>query len=380
MASEFTLGVEEEYQLICADTADLTSRASRVIATDWSGDITPETQETTVEIGTRVCDSAADLGRELRRLRFQVATAAAAEGLCTVAAGLHPFSRWTEQTQTEGERYDRIIDRYGQVMRSEHIFGMHIHVAVPEQVDRALLMNDVRAYIPHLLALAASSPIFEGEETGYASYRTILNRRLPHTGPPPRFGSEDELRAYLALLLSTGCIDDEYTIYWSIRAHPEYPTVEFRVTDACPRVEDAVAIAALTRAIVAAAAAGELPASDHPFSGSAADALLASNEWQAARYGLEATLVDPAGDAGKRTLVDSVGQLLESVGPVAERLGDVDALAGVGTILARGNGADRIRDRLSSGDELPELAQWLARESLLGVGLDRRAEQREALV
>jgi carboxylate-amine ligase len=380
VAADFTLGVEEEYQLICATTAELKSRAREVLEIDWSGEIVPEHQQSMLEVGTRVCANAQELDRELRRLRLQVASAAAAEGLWSVAAGVHPFSHWEDQTRTAGERYQRVLERYGRVVRTEQIFGMHIHVALPEGVDRAQVMNEVRFYIPHLLALSASSPIYEGEDTGYASYRTILAQRRPNTGPPPRFPSETDLRRFVDLLLRTGAIEDEFTLHWSIRPHPEYPTLEFRITDACPRVEDAVAIAAMVRALVAAAAQGRLPTPAGACSESATDALLSTNEWQAARYGLDAVLVDPGSEADKTPLRESVCRLLEHLQPVAEALGDEGALSGVETIMGRGNGADRIRKRLPASDDLPELARWLARESLLGVGLDRRTKQREELI
>lgn len=344
---------------------------------DWSGELVPENQQTMLEIGTRVCASTAEVDRELRRLRFQVASAAAAEGLRTAAAGIHPFSRWEEQTRTPGRRYRKLLERFGRVIRSEQIFGMHIHVAIPEGTDRVQVMNAVREYIPHLLALSASSPVYEGADTGYASYRTILGQRLPHTGPPPRFPSAASYREWVDLLLRAGAIDDEYTFYWSIRPHPAYPTLEFRMTDACPRVEDAVAIGALCRALVAAAVEGRLPAPMALCSESATDEVLARNEWQAARFGLDGMLIDASTASGGRPLRDALARLVERLQPMAEALGDADALCGVRTILERGNGADRIRAQLSACDDLPDLARWLSRESLLGTGMDRRAEQRE---
>lgn len=375
---DFTVGVEEEYQLVCPASAELRSRAPQVLENDWSGEIHPENQQTMLEIGTRICAGAGELDRELRRLRLQAAAAAAAEGLASVAAGVHPFSPSRGQARTPGERYQSILERYGREISTEQIFGMHTHVAVPAGVDRVQVMNRVREYIPHLVALSASSPLYAGEDTRYASYRTVLVGRLPHSGPPPSFPSERSYRGFVDLLLRSGAILDEYTLYWSIRPHPEYPTLEFRATDVCPRVEDAVAIAALVRALVAAAVQGVLPAAPAACSQSAADALLASNEWQAARFGLDGVLVDPRSKGGRQPLRDAVSRLVERLAPVAQALGDGHALGGVATILVRGNGADRIRERLPACGGLPGVVRWLARESLVGVGLDRRAEQREA--
>lgn len=374
--ADFTVGVEEEYQLVSPRTGELRSRAHDVLETDWSGEIHPESQQTMLEIGTRICASAAELEGEIRRLRLQAASAAAAEELHSLAAGIHPFSRWEAHRATAGERYVKLRERYGRVIRTEHIFGMHVHVAVPGGVDRAVVMNRVRGYIPHLLALSASSPIYEGSDTGYASYRTILGQRLPNTGPPPRFPSEEAFRGFADLLVRTGAIDDGSMLYWSIRPHPRYPTLEFRVADACPRADDAVVIAALARALTAAAAEGSLPEVGGACSESAADALLAQNEWQAARYGLDAVRADPALDAGCEPLRDAVLRLRDRVAPAAESLGDGDALAGLEALLARGNGAARIREVHRARGTLPAVVEWLVEESNLGTGLDRRRSQR----
>lgn len=376
--NEFTIGIEEEYQLVSPEGGGLISRAEDVLALDWSDELHPESQQTMLEIGTRICPSARALGEDLRRLRMQVASAAAAAELRMVAAGIHPFSRWESQRRTRGARYQRLEERFGRVIRTEHVFGMHVHVAVPPGEDRVRLMRVVRRYLPHLLALSASSPVFEGEDTGYASYRTIIVGRLPFSGPPPAFASDGEYRRFVALLVETGVMEDASTLYWSLRPHPRYPTLEFRGMDACPRVEDAVAVATLVRALVAAAAEGALPEPDDGLSPSAVDALLAQNEWAAARFGLDADHVDAGLPGGREPLRDGIRRLLDAVAPTAERLGDGDALGGVEALLSRGNGADRIRRVLPSCGGLPGLVAWLARESLLGVGMDRRTEQRAA--
>lgn len=372
--ADFTLGVEEEYQLV-GDAGELHSRARDVLRTDWTAEIAGEIQETQLEVGTRVCATAAEVDAEIRRLRIQVASAAAAEEMRIVAAGVHPFSRWEEQRQASAERYSRLFRRFGRVMRSEHIFGMHVHVAVPPGVDRARLLATVREYTPHLLALSASSPVFEGSDTGYVSYRSILARRLPFSGPPPALDSEAELNRLVRLLVETGATEDPWTLYWSVRPHPKYPTLEFRVPDVCPSIEDAVAIAALARALTAAACERRLPSLVTAAPVSAVDALVREHEWLAARYGLDAVLVDPG--AGGVPLRDSVRALVQRVAPFAERLGDAAALARVEAITREGSSADRMRAVLPRCGGLPGLVEWLARESVLGTGMDRRAAQRE---
>ncbi len=377
MAGDFTVGVEEEYQLVCAETGALRSLAPDVLRDHWTEEIRPESQQTILEVGTEICDDINEVQRELRRLRLQVASAAAAQDLSIIAAGVHPFSHWEGQEGTEGERYRRIKERYGRVVRTDHIFGMHVHVAVPDGADRAQLMTLVRQYLPHLLALSASSPIYEADDTGYASYRCILGHRFPLTGPPPQFASDSDYSGFVDALVRAGAIEDEYMLYWSIRRHPEYPTLEFRSTDVCPRLEDAAAIAALIRALVVAAVEGKLVSVHTDGSQSSADALLAQNEWQAARYGLGAMLVQPRAQEGKEPVRDAIQRLIECLLPVAEAAGDDASLAGLQSILERGNGADCIRAKMQQEGDLAEVVRWLTRESLVGVDLDLRSASPE---
>lgn len=280
---------------------------------------------------------------------------------------------------SRGERYDRIREHYARVVRTEQIFGMHVHVAVPADTDRIPLIVAARWFTPHLLALSCSSPIYESKDTGFGSYRNILWRRLPLTGPFPGLRSEEEYARFTNLLVGSGAAMDLGTIYWSIRPHPEYPTIEFRIADVCPRIEDAVTIAALARALTAAAAAGRL---SHPSTGlvdTADVSVIAANEWTVARYGLDARIVDPREATGTTSVRDAIRRLVDEVAPLSEALGDGDALAGVDTILERGNAADRMRERLPQCGGLPKLVEWLAGESMLGIGMDRRAEQRGQL-
>jgi glutamate---cysteine ligase / carboxylate-amine ligase len=378
LKTEFTVGAEEEYQLVDAETGALRSRAPDVLSHDWSAEIHPELHETTLEIGTRVCSSAAELEAELGRLRFHVSTTAAAEGMRVVAAGGHPFTRWEAHEATEGERYERMLEQYGRVAWDETSFGMHIHVGVPDSVDRVQLLDRVRVYVPHLLALSCSSPFFEGADTGYASYRSILWRRWPYSGVPPRFGSMEEYCRLVDRLIAASAIDDERSLYWSIRPHSSYPTLEFRVPDVCPRMDDAVAVASLARALVVAAHDGRIePDPRSPIGPGVADAILSGNEWRAARYGLDATLVEPAANSGKLPLRSAVRQLLEVLAPVADALGDTAALAHLETILEHGNGSDRMRRVYRDAGAFPALMQWLADETLVGTGPDRRSAQRE---
>ncbi|CAN5413664.1 carboxylate-amine ligase [soil metagenome] len=373
----FTLGVEEEYQLVDAETGELRSRARCVLEWDWTGEIQPEMQENTLEVGTRVCENAGCVRTELRRLRLLAAVAAEARGLRVVAAGLHPSAHWAGQEFTDRPVYQQIRREYRRLADSQMIFGMHVHVGVPAEVDRVQVMNVVRLYLPYLLALTASSPFFLGEDTGYASYRTILWRRWPRSGPPPRFGSRAEYEQLIEWLLRTGRIDATGRLYWDMRPHHTYPTLELRVADVTPRLEDAVVAAALVRVVVVGAIEGVLREPELPTS--LLQTLLADNAWYAARDGLEAEFVDLTA-ATPRTLParEALLGLAEQLAPLAQVLGDGEVLAGLPAVLERGGAAARIRaQHQRHGGDIPALMRWLADEALLGLGLDRRREQRE---
>lgn len=374
---EYTVGVEEEYQLIDPETGDLRSSGRVVLATDWSGDIRKELQESTIEIGTRVSASSVEALRELKRLRTQAATAAAAADLGIVAAGVHPFSHWRDHRMTPDARYRQMARTYGRIARDEHNFGMHVHVAPAAGADRIELLNALRWYIPHLLALSCSSPYYEGEDTGYASFRMVLWRRWPGAGIPPRLCSEAEYRRYVDLQLRSGVIIDERSVYWLIRPHPEYPTLEFRMCDVCPSVGDAAAIAGLARTLVAAAAEGVLRA-ERPVGlcAEAWDALLSDDCWRAARYGLDAPLVDARRPAAPSAAGDAIRRLADALLPIADGLGEASALEAVEGIVARGNGASRMRRAHEAGPGFRGLMDWLAAETLVGAGMDRRGSQR----
>ena len=376
--ANFTIGVEEEYQLVDPASSDLRSSARVVLADDWTGELRKEIQESTVEIGTLVCPSSTSVRGDLARLRAQAAAAAAAQDLEVVASGLHPFTDWRRHELTAGERYARMAETYGRLARDEHNYGMHVHVAV--EGDRMRLLGAVRRYIPHLLALSCSSPFHEGEDTGFASFRMVLWRRWPGATVPPRLGSDAEYRSFVDAQLRAGVLGDERNLYWMIRPHPAYPTLEFRMCDVCPTLDHAVAIAGLTRTLVCAASEGMLPADPwSSWSEAAGDAALSDDCWRAARYGLDATVLAPTLPSGGVAMRDAVRRLIDVLRPVAEAIGEAPALDGAGRICETGNTADRLRALHATGCDLRLLVRWLARETLLGTATDRRHEQREAM-
>ena len=375
MSKDFTIGVEEEYQLVDPATLDLRSCACSVIEGDWSGDIRKELQESTIEIGTPVAGSSREVRSELARLRTQASVAAQAEDLRIVAAGLHPFADWHSHVLTAGERYARMGQTYGRIARDEHNYGMHVHVAVSD--DRIRLLNRVRRYVPHLVCLACSSPFHEGSDTGYASFRMVLWRRWPGAGVPPRLEDEREYRRFVDAQLRAGVLGDERNLYWMIRPHPAYPTLEFRMCDVCPTLDDAVAIAGLARTIVYAAAQGMLTdGRAGEWSDAALDAALSDDTWRASRYGLDAQLIETTTIGGHESARDAIRRLGDVLAPAAADIGETCALDAVARICERGNAADRMRALQGEERDLRALVGWLARETLVGTGMDRRGGQR----
>lgn len=373
---DYTLGVEEEYQLVDAGTGALRSHARYLIAGDWADELKAEMQEHTVEVETSVCERTGCVRDDLRRLRFTAAIAAEAEGMRVVAAGTHPTSPPEGHGFSPDPVYQALRETYRGLAESQAIFGMHVHVGLPRGKDRARVSNVVRLHLPVLLALSASSPYFDGRDTGYASYRSILWRRWPRTGPPPRFANEDEFRRTVAWMVDAGRIDGPARLYWDLRPHHRYPTVEVRVTDCTPRLEDAVAIAALTRAIVAGAAEGVLE--DSPLPDGLLDTVLSDNLWRASRYATRAELGDVEGSEPRTIgVADAVLRLAERVEPIAAALGDADELARLPALLERGAAADAVRAHArEAAPGSGEVALWLAEETMVGTGMDRRTRQR----
>jgi glutamate---cysteine ligase / carboxylate-amine ligase len=377
MRERFTLGVEEEYLLVEPETGELRSAGGRVLTDDRSGAVTGELQDTLVEIGTPICATAAELADRLGERRFQAASAAAVSDLELLAIGTHPFSGWKAQHLTDTERSRMLLERFRHLVRQEHICGMHVHVCVPEPHDRIALLNVVRTFTPHLLALSCSSPFHAGEDTGFASYRAVTWRRYPLSGVSPRFESAEQHRSFMDLLRRGGLIPDEKTVYWSVRPSARYPTLELRMCDVCPRVGEAVAIAALARAVVVAAAESLLTVPDDGLPAQLQDVVLRENEWIAARDGLDGALVAPDREDARLPVRRAIAELVETVRPIAESLGDGAALDDVGAILEQGNAADRLRAQYAATGDLRHVVAWGVAETRAGTGMDRRREGRE---
>ena len=372
---DFTVGVEEEYQLVDAATGALRSRARYVISGDWGGELKPEMQEHTIEVGTGVWRGSHAVRDDLARLRFTAAVAAEAQGMRIVAAGAHPFSPAGGHPFSDAPVYQELREKYRALADEQAIFGMHVHVGVPSGTDRARLCNVVRLHLPVLLALTASSPFWDGRDTGHASYRSVVWRRWPRSGAPPRFAGMAEYDALVRWMMESGSIDGPGRLYWELRPHHRYPTLEVRVTDCTPRLDDAITVAALARAVVAGAAEGLLP--DTPLPEAFLQPLLSENGWRASRHGTRAELADlESAEPRTLTAAEWVERLAERLEGVAAALGDAGELARLPELLDRGCAAEAIRGRAEQVGNGGALALWLADETVAGAGMDRRSRPR----
>ena len=358
----FTLGVEEEYQLLDARTLDLVQHIDTMLDAvaghELEGRINPELMQSVIEITTPICRSAGEVMQELSKLRAYITEVAHANALRVGSAGTHPFSLFERQRITAKDRYRALIDQMQYVARRELIFGMHVHVAVDDPEKAIKVVNGLLPQLGPLLAMSASSPFWRGEATGLASSRQMVFSAFPRSGPPPRFRDYADYAEVVGQLERSGCIADYTHIWWDIRLHPRLGTVEVRICDAVTRVEDAVAIAAYCQSLVKQLSdrydAGEEIPSYHRI-------LTSENKWLAARYGLEAPVMDLAAARRNRIpIARLVRRTVAEVAPHARELGCERELEGIAEILARGSSADRQLRVYNANRDIVEVAREIA--------------------
>ena len=340
MAHRFTIGVEEEFQIIDPATCELRSHVMQLVSAASPAivdQVKHEMHQSIVETGTQICENVADLRVEMHRTRGELVAAAERAGLQVAAAGTHPFSSWIDQVISPGERYQHIVEELQQLARSLLIFGMHIHVAMPDKQTTIDMMNMVRYFLPHLLALSTSSPFWMGRNTGLKSFRTTVFRRFPRTGIPEQFESWSAYENFVNLLVKLNCIDTGKKIWWDVRPHPTFGTLEFRMCDVTTKVEEAVAIAALTQALVVKL--HRLYKNNQSWR-LYRRALIEENKWRAARYGIEGKLID-LGKEEEVPMRALIPELLELVDDVVDDLGSRSAVEYVNTMLREGTSAER---------------------------------------
>lgn len=362
----FTLGVEEEFQIVDPQSGDLRSHVSELLASSspMLGDqIKREMHQSIVEVGTRICADVRELREEIFRNRRELSNAAERVGLAVAAAGTHPFSRWEDQIISPGVRYDNIVEELQQLARSLLIFGLHVHVGLPDRSVMIDLMNEVRYFLPHLLALSTSSPFWMGRDTGLKSYRTTIFRRFPRTGVPDHFGSWSEYENYIQLLVDLHSIDDAKKIWWDVRPHPTFGTLEFRVCDVPTSPETAVMLGALVQAIVVKLY--NLRVRNQGFR-IYRRALIEENKWRAARYGLDGKLID-FGRRAEVPMRDLALELLEFIDDVVDDLGSRKEVEHVHTVLREGTSADQQLAVFRKTNDLKAVVHHVIRQTRDGV-------------
>jgi carboxylate-amine ligase len=363
---DFTIGVEEEYQIVNPETRELRQRAQRILpkAQEAVGeDVKNELFLSQIEIGTPICRTLDEVRRELVRLRRGLISAARREGSRIVAAGTHPFSHWEDQAVTPKPRYYGIAADFQQLAREQIIFGCHVHVGISDRELAIQVMNRARPWLAPLIALAANSPFWLGIDTGYSSYRTELFQRFPMVGTPNVLASRGEYDDLVSALVETGSISDASKIYWDIRPSSHFETIEFRVADVCASIDEAVMVAGLCRALARTCyqhAVRGVPI-EH-----ARPELLRAAKWRASRFGLDGELID----IEARLAVPAaqlIEKFLEFLRPALEEAGEWDE---IGTLvletLDRGSGAKRQRDALAKRGRFEDVVDLLIEETARG--------------
>jgi len=366
MFEQFTLGIEEEFQIVDPHTHELRSHVSEILQEGkmlLGEQVKPEMIQSMIEVGTGVCRDVQEARADIIKLRGVISTLVRSKGLVIVAAGTHPFSHWQDQKIFENARYESIVEENQIIARSLLTFGLHVHVGIANPERAIQIMNAIRYLLPHVLVLSTSSPFWLGIHTGLKSYRSEVFARFPRTGIPDYFDSRGSFERYVELLVKTGCIDDGKRIYWDVRPHPFFPTLEFRICDIPTRVDDTIAIAALFQALVAKINKlldGNLTFRLHH------KMLIEENKWRAARYGLDGKMID----FGKGTEVpvrELIRELLEFIDDVVDDLRSRKEIQHIRTILARGTSADEQLRIWRETEDINAVVDWLIESTMENV-------------
>jgi glutamate---cysteine ligase / carboxylate-amine ligase len=360
-----SLGIEVELELIDVQTGELASAASEILAELGAGHpggehpkAKHELFECCIEIITGVCSTVAEAREDLAATLAEVREAAGKRGLTVICSGSHPFSLPGEQRISPSERYDRLVDEMQWMARRLQIFGVHVHVGIRSPEKAVAIANGLTAYIPHFLALSSSSPYWEGTDTGLASSRSKVFEGLPTAGLPAPIGSWADFEEYMGTLVAAEAIATVREVWWDIRPHPDFGTVELRMCDGIPTLAEIAAIAALAQSLVHHLDGldddGHAPPRPR-------DWILRENKWRAARYGLGAQLIidDQGAVSPARTEIE---RLVAQVLPDAAELGCTTELGRVLDILATGSSAERQRSVSENGKNLWAVVDQLARE------------------
>jgi len=365
----FTLGIEEEYQIIDPNTRELRSYVTQILEEGrliLQEQLKPEMMQSVVEAGTHVCHTVDEARTEIMRLRGTIASLAHKQGLTIAAAGTHPFSSWVDQEVYPHERYYGVLNEMQDAARQLLIFGMHVHVGMPDLETGIQIQNVGRYFLPHLLALSTSSPFWMGRNTGFKSYRSIIFSNFPRTGIPGQFVSYAEFQSYVDLLIKTGCIDNGKKIWWDVRPHPIFNTIEVRICDIATKVNEAIALAALIQAIfVKLYWLFEKNLSFRMYNRS----WINENKWRAVRYGMDGEFID----FGKQQSIPArqlMPELIAFVDEVVDDLGSRSAVEYAYKMIEEGTSADRQLATFARTGDLKDVVDQIVRETLEGVPMD----------
>jgi glutamate---cysteine ligase / carboxylate-amine ligase len=365
----YTLGIEEEFAIVDPVTRELRSHIQEILEGGkvvLKEQIKPEMHQSVVELGTEICESITNARTHVVDLRSKLAKLADKAELKIASVGTHPFSHWRDQLITQGERYREIVKDMQQLARANLIFGLHVHVGIPDRESAINVMNQARYFLPHIYALSVNSPFWVGQDTGLKGYRLKVFERFPRTGIPDAFESLSEYEDYCKLLVKTGCVDNAKKIWWDIRLHPFFDTLEVRVCDAQSRVDDTLAIAALIQAVIAKLY--KLLRQNTTFR-VYRRRLLDENRWRATRYGIDGKLID----FGKETEVEThslLNELLELVSTEVNELGSQREMAHIERIMHEGTGADRQLAAFARTNDMKAVVDQIVDETYEGLNLN----------
>jgi glutamate---cysteine ligase / carboxylate-amine ligase len=364
--SLFTLGIEEEFQTIDPESRELKSHMSKIVEggkTILQERIKQEMHQAVVEVGTNICNNIEEARTEVTFLRKMLLDLAHKQNLYIAAGGTHPFSDWQTQLMTEDDRYNKLVDEMRDVARGNLIFGLHVHVGIDDRNEAIQIINEASYFLPHIYALSVNSPFWCGRNTGFHSYRSKIFDKFPRTGIPEYFNSAAEYDAYINCLINTGCIDNGKKIWWDLRLHPFFPTIEFRICDVPMRVDETICLAAIMQALVAKLywlKQRNLSFRNYP------KYLINENKWRAARYGTQCSLID----FGKQKEVPYAvlaEELYDFIKDTATDLGSLNEIEYLTTILKNGTGAERQLRVFEQTNDLKAVVDYMVNETKFGL-------------
>ncbi|MGK0413623.1 MAG: carboxylate-amine ligase [Polaribacter sp.] len=363
---KFTIGIEEEYQVIDPVTRELTSHDQKIVtnAEKFLNDqVKAEMHQAVVEVGTNICEDIQDARKQVSHLRKSISNIAGDLGYKIGAAGTHPFSKWETQMITPNPRYDEIVNELQDIARSNLIFGLHVHVGMADRNMAMHLVNSMRYFLPHLYALSTNSPFWEGRNTGFKSFRSKVFDKFPRTGIPGAFENYAQYENYINLLVKTRCIDNPKKIWWDIRIHPVFPTLEVRICDVPLTVDETICIAALIQALVAKLY--KLRTQNLNFM-NYHRALINENKWRAGRYGIEGKMIDFGQEKEVETKL-LMHEFVDFVDDVLDDLGSREEVEYIFKMLENGTGADRQLKIFEETKDLTKVVDYITEQTILGV-------------